>query len=330
MSKLYVFNPITLDVFFCQPDKKQSIHSNQRRPFVKPIAFAFVLIVFLVAAASSASTNPSDKPGLLVTTEWLAEHLNDKNLVLLHAHWTNGSYKRSHIPGARFLWLNALAKDTPEQNTVLPSTAEARAVLKDLGITDKSRIIVYFEGQNMTMATRMVLTFSYLGLGNRVALLDGGFDAWKDERRSVSKEIPKVKPGTFVPILHPEVVNDAEWVRTHLSDPTVTVNDARARRFYDGAAGTPPGHLPHAVSIPFSSVADSTNRMLSPDSLRAVFERAGVKPGSHLVTYCHVGQQATLVYLAARLIGYDVSVYDGSFQDWSDRELPVETPSEKK
>jgi thiosulfate/3-mercaptopyruvate sulfurtransferase len=125
-------------------------------------------------------------------------------------------------------------------------------------------------------------------------------------------------------------VNDAKWVRKHLSDPKVTVIDTGARRYFDGVAGSPPGHLPHAVSVPFSSVADSTNRMLTPDSLRAVFERAGVKPGSHLVTYCHVGQQATLVCFAARIIGYDVSVYDGSFEDWSDREPPVENPSEKK
>jgi len=297
---------------------------------MKRFAFGFVLLVSLAAVANCASSGLSDNPGLLVTTEWLANHLNDENLVLLHAHWTNGSYKKGHIPGARFLWLAALAKDTPERNTELPSTAEARAVLKDLGVTEKSRIIVYFEGGNMTMASRMILTMSYLGLGDRVALLDGGFDVWKHEGRPVSTQVPKVKAGTFVPKLHPEVVVESEWIRSHLSDPNVTMIDARARRFFDGAAGTPPGHLPHALSVPFSSVADSTNRMLSLDSLRGVFQRAGVKSGSHLVTYCHVGQQATLVYLAARLIGYDVSVYDGSFQDWSDRELPVENPSEKK
>jgi thiosulfate/3-mercaptopyruvate sulfurtransferase len=297
---------------------------------MKLIAFASLFIIFLSAAARCSSNGPSDRPGLLVTTEWLANHLNDENLVLLHAGWTNGNYRRGHIPGARFLWLNSLAKDTPERSTELPSVKEARAVLRDLGITQGSRIVVYFEGQNMTMATRMILTLTYFGLGDRVALLDGGFDAWKSEGRPVSKAIPSVKPGTFVPKLHPEVVNDAGWVRAHLSDPNVTIIDARARRYYDGTAGNPPGHLPHAVSIPFSSVADSTNRILNPDSLRVVFEKAGVKPGSHLVTYCHVGQQATLVYFAARCLGYNASVYDGSFQDWADREFPVEDPAGKK
>jgi thiosulfate/3-mercaptopyruvate sulfurtransferase len=305
-------------------------HSNPKEELMRVRLFVFLSMLLFSAAATCASISPSDKPGLLVTTGWLAQHLDDENLVVLHAHWTNTSYKKGHIPGARFLWLYALAKNTPERSTELPSIEEARAVLRELGITEKSRIVVYFEAQNMSMSTRMILTLNYFGLGDQVALLDGGFDAWKSEGRPVSKEIPMVKPGTFVPKPHPEVVSDVEWVRAHLSDPNVTIIDARARRFYDGATGTPPGHLPHAVSIPASSVADSTNRMINLDSLRVVFEKAGVKPGNHIVTYCHVGQAASLVYLAARLIGYDASVYDGSFEDWADRDLPVEGPSGKK
>jgi thiosulfate/3-mercaptopyruvate sulfurtransferase len=297
---------------------------------MKLMVFALLSLLFGCGTAIGATTRASDNGGLLVTTDWLAKHLNDKDIILLHAHWTRGSYKKAHIPGARFLWLNSLAKDTPDRSTELPPPEEGRKILNELGINQNSNIIVYFEGGNMTMATRMILTFSYLGLGDRVALLDGGFDAWKKEGRPVSKEIPNVGPGRLLPQLHPEVVRDFDWVHAHLADPNVTIIDARARRFYEGAAGNPPGHIPHAVSIPFSSLADSTNHMLSPDSLRAVFEKAGVKPGSHLVSYCHVGQQATLVYFAARLIGFDVSVYDGSFEDWADRDLPVEVPPKKE
>ena len=297
---------------------------------MKRIAFAVLPILFFVATSYCRLDSPSDQTGLIVTTSWLAQHLDDENLVVLHAHWTNSSYKKGHIPGARFLWLYALAKNTPERSTELPSIEEARTVLSDLGITEKSRIVVYFEGQNMSMSARMIFTFNYFGLGDRVALLDGGFDAWKSEGRTLSNKIPAFRPGTFIPKLHPETVTDADWVRSHFDDPNVTIIDARPRRVYDGVTGTPPGHLPHAVSIPFSSVADSTNRMINLDSLRVVFEKAGVKPGNHLVTYCQVGQAASLVYLAARLIGYDVSVYDGSFEDWTDRELPVEGPPGKK
>lgn len=289
-------------------------------------------VVFL---ASVTWASPGVNSNLLVSTGWLAQHLNDKNLVILDAHWTRGNYKKAHIPGARFLWLPSLAKDTPDLNTELPTATEGKAVLRDLGINKDSRIVVYFEGQNMTMTTRMILTLTYLGLGDRVSLLDGGFEAWKGEGRPVEGGIPTIKPGTYVPVLHPEVVTDADWVKDHLSDPDVTIIDGRAGRFYDGSTpggmgGVYRGHIPHAVSVPFTSVADSTNRMLSPEALQTLFTSAGVKPGGKVVTYCHVGQQATLVYFAARYIGYDVRVYDGSFEDWSDRGLPLENPFDKK
>ena len=286
---------------------------------------AILTLSIVFAAPQSGSAN------LLVTTEWLSKHLQDKDLVVLHSNWTRSSYKKAHIPGARFLWINGLAKDTPDRSTELPSKEEAAAILRDLGINNDSKVVVYFEGSNMTMTTRMILTLTYLGMGDRVSLLDGGFDAWKAENRPVTSEIPKVTPGTYTPTLHPEVVTDADWVKEHLSDPNITIIDARAKRFYDGSSGgSSAGHVPHSVSIPFSSVADSTNRILDPAALRDVLAKAGVKPGSQLVTYCHVGQQATLVAFAARYIGYNVKVYDGSFEDWSDRGLPIENPAEKK
>ena len=295
---------------------------------MRAVFVSFLLIISI--AATAASPRSSDTPGMLVSTEWLAKHLHDKNLVLLHVNWTNGSYRRGHIPGARFLWINALAKDTPERSTELPSVKEAEGVIRSLGINNDSRVVVYFEGQNMTLTTRMILTLSYFGLGDRVSLLDGGFEAWKKEGREVAKGMEPVKPGHFTPQLHPELEADVQWIQDHMKDPDVTIIDARARRFYDGSSGGDhPGHIPGAVSIPFSSVADSTNKMLSVDALKEIFLNAGVKPGSKLVTYCHVGQQATLVYFAARLAGYDARVYDGSFEDWADRDLPVDNPMKK-
>lgn len=86
------------------------------------------------------------------------------------------------------------------------------------------------------------------------------------------------------------------------------------------------GHIPHARSIPFSTlVDDSTNRFKSAEALRALFTSAGVKPNDSVATYCHIGQQASLLYFVARYLGYDAHLYDGSFQDWSNRrDLAVE------
>jgi thiosulfate/3-mercaptopyruvate sulfurtransferase len=85
------------------------------------------------------------------------------------------------------------------------------------------------------------------------------------------------------------------------------------------------GHIPSAKSIPFSTLVEDSNKFKNPEALRALFSTAGVKPKDSVATYCHIGQQASLLYFVARYLGYDAHLYDGSFQDWSNRsELPVE------
>ena len=115
----------------------------------------------------------------------------------------------------------------------------------------------------------------------------------------------------------------------------VAILDARAARFYTGAdAGQMPraGHIPSAKNIPFSSlVQESTNKFQSVEVWRGLFAAAGVKPADSVTTYCHIGQQASLLYFVARYLGYEAHLYDGSFQDWSNRrELSVEKSEGEK
>lgn len=290
-------------------------------------AAAFLFVFSFAAVAHSGSDDR------IVTVEWLSQHMGDKNLVLLHAGWTRGGYKSEHIPNARFLWLRGLAVDTPDLSTQLPPPNEAEAMLRDLGITNRSRIVVYFEGQSVTMTARMILTMDYLGLADQVSYLDGGLEEWKRQGHSVTKELPKFAKGTFSAHVHPEFVADAEWIQNNLNKDDVTIIDARSTRFYEGNGGGMPraGHIPGAVNIPFTSVADSLNLLLPRETLKEMFLKAGVKPGNKVVTYCHVGQQASLLYFVARYLGYDARLYDGSFEDWSSREdLPVVNPAEKQ
>ena len=127
---------------------------------------------------------------------------------------------------------------------------------------------------------------------------------------------------------------DCSWVKENLGKSNVRILDARAPQFYTGAEqGRMPrgGHIPQARNIPFSSlVEDSNNKFKSPTALRELFNQADVKASTSVATYCHIGQQASLLYFVARYLGYDAHVYDGSFEDWSNRaELPVEKSEAK-
>jgi thiosulfate/3-mercaptopyruvate sulfurtransferase len=270
-----------------------------------------------------------------VTTQWLADHSNDSDLVILQTAFSKKEYQFAHVPGARFLWFSWLAPNTPDLSTEMPELNDAKNILEQLGISEHSRIVIVFGGSNVTTTTRMLLAFSYFGFGDRVGILDGGFEMWKSEKRPISKDAPKIRRTSLQISVRPEVITSADWVKAHLASPNVAIIDARLKNFYDGNGGgvARTGHIKGARNIPFTTLVDSTNRILPIMELQKLFDGAGVKKGDTVVTYCHTGQQATLVYTAARYLGYHAIVYDGCFEDWNVRDdsYPVEkTEKEKK
>ena len=294
--------------------------------------FLFSIFVSLSLSASLFAERPIP---YFVSTQWLNDHLKDKDLVLLQVAFSRSEYSFAHLPGARFLWFESLAPSNPELSTEMPAVDQAKPVLEGLGITPNSKIVLVFNGGNVTIATRMILALTYFGFGDRVALLDGGLPMWKSEGRSISKETPAVERSSLMIEPHPNVITDADWVKDHLSSPDVSIVDARSKTFYDGNGGgvARQGHIKGAKSIPYSTIVDSTNKVKSLAELQKMFDEAGIKKGNTVVTYCHVGQQATLVYLAAKYLGYNAMVYDGCFEDWNvrDESYPVEkTEAAKK
>jgi len=291
-----------------------------------------VIITFALAPSSQARTlakgDPKVSASLIVSTEWLAKHLNDESLVLLHVG-EKPEYVAGHIAGAQFISTADIS--TPRGQGLaleLPPVDQLKAAFEKLGVTDKSRIVVYFGKDWVTPTARVFMTLDYLGLGDRTSILDGGLPAWRAEGRAVTTDVRAPKAGHFTPRPNPKLVVDAAWVRANLNKPGVAILDARASKFYTGAeAGQMPraGHIPSAKSIPFDNVVEENNKFKSAEVLRGLFTTAGVKPEDSVATYCHIGQQASLLYFVARYLGYEAHLYDGSFQDWSNRpELPVE------
>ncbi len=287
-----------------------------------------------VPAPASTAPAPAGADGnLLVSASWLAQHLQDPDLVLLHLGDRAG-YDAGHLPGARLVALNDVLVDTDTHLLEMPAPDALRRRLEALGVSDRSRIVVYWARDWVSPATRIVFTLDYAGLGDRTSLLDGGMPAWVKAGHPLSTAPPAVRTGALSPLTIRPLVVDAAFVRDHLSTPGYAVVDARARALYDGTQrggtrGRPhrTGHVAGARSIPYSELTDEALSVRPADQLRAVFSAAGVKPGDTVVGYCHLGQQATAMLFAARLLGHRVLLYDGSFEDWSRRpDYPVENP----
>jgi thiosulfate/3-mercaptopyruvate sulfurtransferase len=291
------------------------------------LLLTLLLVLSPQPVRAQAKAAPGGEP-FLVTTAWVAEHLQDQNLVLIEIG-EKKDYQRGHIPGARFLDYHKISTSPRSGLTLeLPPVQQLVTVFQELGVTDQSRIVLYFGREWVTPTARVYLTLDYLGLRDRTSMLDGGLPQWRSEGRTVTTEVPRVVTGTLTPHPRNDVVVEADFVKQNLHRAGVALVDARDEYCYSGKdnCGHPrAGHIPGALNIPSSSVMDSAGKLKTREQLREMFSQAGVKPGDQVVTYCHIGQKASLLYFLARYLGYDARMYDGSFEEWSARkDLPVE------
>lgn len=296
------------------------------------------MILLALAALTLGSSEPRAAEPLLVSTTWLAQHLNDRGLIIFQIgdQTSRPAYDQGHIPGAQFLnpFQDLSTPRVPGALSLeLPSAEVLDSVLEAKGVSDDSRVVLYWARGYYSPTSRALFTLEYAGLAGRVSILDGGLELWTREGRSLSTEVPAPARGSFTVKPHPELVADAGFVKARLEDPAFRIVDARDTSFYNGRETRQGrnGHIPGAASVPFATMVDTTGIVRPVTVLRQQFADAGVKDGQTVVTYCHIGQQASLVWFAARLLGYDAKMYDGSFQDWAQRtELPVSNPTASK
>jgi len=271
-----------------------------------------------------AQPAPALRTNMLVSTAWLAEHLKDPNLVILHVADSFADYKRGHLPGARFLATGKFIDNSGTLGSELPSVETLTRTFSDLGLTGKSRVVIYGTAWGPN-AARAYLTLDYLGLGERVALLDGGVDQWLAEDRPVTMTVPAFTPSMFTPKVKPGVRATLEEVKKAVETPsgqgTCQVMDSRPAKRYLA------GHLGGAKHLYWMDTLTSEEHptFLPPEKLRALLASRGLVPGKKVVTYCEVGLQASHGYFLFKYLGYDAAMYDGSYQEWSNAKLPVVT-----
>lgn len=281
-------------------------------------------IVFVLAVTATMA-DAKDHP-ILVTPKWVNEHKANPDVVILQINSLKLDYDREHIEGARYLWPEWLAPNSPQGNFNAPDPAKATELLQGLGINTNSHVILCHVRNEVSLTARIFLTLEHLGMKGNVSFLNGGLEAWKKEGYAVAADLPVIKKGNFKASSERLIV-DKDYVLSTLRSGNGVVVDARMKRFYDGEpTGNPrDGHITGAKNIPYTDLIHQESNTFKPlDSLQSYFLPVAEK-NKELVTYCFIGQTASVVYMAGRLLGYNVKLYDGSMQEWSRIDsLPME------
>lgn len=278
---------------------------------------------------AAAGAGGEKRAQMLVTPAWVAEQMEKGKVVLLHVGEKAG-YDAEHIPGAQYITFEDVAMRNSEGTPLeLRPLAELEDLAQRLGISENTAVVIYMGKDWITPGARVYFTLDYLGLGAQTAVLDGGLPAWKAEGRAVTAEVPTVARGNYKARPRSEIVVTADWVQKNIGNAAVTLVDARTLDFYTGASDARgayprPGHIPGAVNVPYRDLWQEGGKLKEAAALEEIFRAAGVKPGARVVTYCHIGQQASLAYFVAKSLGYDAAMYDGSFTEWTAKNLPVE------
>ena len=280
------------------------------------VAFAFLLFVF---AAKSQN--------VIVSPQWLNDNMNDPNLVIVQPSFLKMDYDNEHIKGARYLWPDWLTANSPQGTYNPPDPKAATKVLQELGINKDSKVVLCHAFSDVSITARMFITLENLGLRDKVYFLNGGLVAWKNAGFPVTKDLPVVKKGNFVATVSTPLLVDKDYVLQSLKTKSAEVVDARMKRFYDGdPTGNPrDGHIAGALNLAYTDMIDAANNIKPTDTLLKNFQAVLPDKNKEVVTYCFIGQTASVIYLTGRQLGYNVKVYDGSMQEWSRMpELPME------
>ena len=275
-----------------------------------------------------------------ISTEWLADHLGDDNLVVVDGSWYLPAMKRDgfkeyragHIPGAVYFDIDEIADHGSGLPHMLPPPEAFALHMRRLGVGDGMKVVVY-DGAGLFSAPRVWWTFRVFGAKD-VFILDGGLPKWRAENRPLESGMASRAPADFTPHFDKKLVADLERVEEALGKNSAQVVDVRpAERFRGEApeprAGVRSGHMPGSLNVPSSKLVED-GTLAAPDKIRSALEAGGVNPDQPVIASCGSGVAAAILWLALDSLGKPpLALYDGSWSDWGSRtDKPLATGPE--
>lgn len=269
---------------------------------------------------------------VLVTTDWLVEHLADEGLVVGEVDENPDLYDEGHIPGAiKLHWRDDL-QDPVERDLVEKAAFEQ--LMGSRGISNGTTIVLYGDKNNWFAA----YAYWYLKIYGHedVRILDGGRQKWIDESRELTTEAPQVSPASYSARDRDETIRARrDAVRETIGRDALV--DVRSPQEYSGELIAAPGyeqegaqragHIPSAQSIPWAQAVKDDGTFKSADELRELYGAKGITPDRSVTAYCRIGERSAHTWFVLReLLGYeDVRNYDGSWTEWGNLiDVPIE------
>ncbi len=274
------------------------------------------------------SPSPKDDPKTLVSTEWLAAHLNDPDLRILDASWYlpdagrdgRAEFELGHIPNARFFDIEEISDLRSNLPHMAPPVEKFMSRLRAMGVGDGHQVVIY-DGSGLFSAARVWWLFRLMGKTD-VAVLDGGLPKWRSEGRAIDDQPPVIRDRHMTVNRQNHLVKDVTQVAHSAKLHEAEIIDARGAARFRGEVPEPrpglrAGHIPGAKNVPYSALLNSNGTMKDTAQLKAVFEAAGVDLERPAITSCGSGVTAAVLSLALERLGHrNHALYDGSWAEW--------------